>query len=267
MYATICPPIQICPTLLDGLNQLAETAAKVYGNQKKLSYLDKSGRFCRETHFSTVLSEMVCSEQNVQAVVGILTQQGCPKDGVKTAVLLLSALLHGVHTHGIQEQDFHASITPMTTYMKEYLQRIDRQTQKGLPGGGLYLINLARPLDSFANNNPQYAMATRLMVAALAEPLKTLAKNAKLDPCEVYERVKALAPNQFFSLNHFGLERSIDRENTYTDVIEYGVDLADQRIKNLLDANITVSLQTAYDMLDYVADMAKEICAIADFVF
>lgn len=266
MYATTCPRVRACKIFLDGFDRLAQTAAKIYGTGKKLAYLDKMSGFHMEKRFSTIMNEMVCKDPCVQAVTSLLTQQPCLKDGSKTSILLLNALLHEAHTRGIHEDDLHISIEPVMTYMKEYLQRIDQQTQKGLPGGGLYLVNLARPLDYFANQNPQYAAMSRLIIAILTEPLKTLAKNANLDPCEVYERVKALAPNQFFSLNHFGLERSIDRETTHVDVIEYGPDLADNRIKNLLDADITVSLETAYNMLDYVADMVKKIYDIADFV-
>lgn len=174
------------------------------------------------------------------------------------------ALLREAHARGIRENELCTAIGPVTSFMKEYLARMDKETGKGLPGGGLYFINLARPLDDFANRNPNYTAAARLMISALADPLKALAENAKLDPCEVYERVKALAPNQFFSLNHFGLERSIDRETAHVDVVKIGLDLTDGRIKNLLDADILVPLETACAVLDYIAEMTVEICKIAD---
>lgn len=265
MYSTICPKIQLCGALTDGLDRIAESAVKAYGNGKKLAFADKAGAFHSEEKLAAVLGQMDCADQNVRIAAGVLAQ-GCPEDGVKTAVLMVNSLLREAHARGICEQALCDAIGPVVCYMQDYLARIDRETGKGLSGGGLYLINLARPLDYFANQHPEFADTARLMITVLAEPLKALAKSAKLDPSEVYERVKALAPNQFFSLNHFGLERSIDRETAHVDVFVYGLDMRDKRIKNLLDADVTVSLETACKMLDYVCEKVKNICNIADIL-
>ena len=51
----------------------------------------------------------------------------------------------------------------------------------------------------------------------------------------VYERMKALAPNQFFSLNQVGIERSISVDSPYTDIWTMGFDPIDGTIKDCRD--------------------------------
>ena len=47
--------------------------------------------------------------------------------------------------------------------------------------------------------------------------------------------MKALAPNQFFSLNQVGIERSISVDSPYTDIWTMGFDPIDGTIKDCRD--------------------------------
>lgn len=255
--------IKICPTLMEGIDKLAACAQKSYGNGKATAFFDCHSNFHAEMSFRTVMQKIESKDIAVQTACKFLVSLDCPEDGVKTAVILLNALLRETAACGISERQLSESLTPVVSYMKEYLTRIDQETGKGIPGGGLYLLNLARPLDYFAARYSNHEAVVQAVISILAEPLKLLAENAGIDPCQVYERVKMLAPNQFFSLHHFGLERSIDRETGHVDIFSIGLDVSDSKIKNLMDADIMVSLDTGCKILDYLDCATKKLFAIA----
>ena len=248
---------------MEGIDKLAACAQKSYGNGKATAFLDCHSNFRTEMSFRTVMQEIESRDTAVQTACKFLVSIDCPEDGAKTAVILLNALLKETAACGISERKLIASLTPVVSYMKEYLARIDQETGKGIPGGGLYLLNLARPLDYFAAQHSNHEAVVQAVISILAEPLKVLAENAGIDPCQVYERVKMLAPNQFFSLNHFGLERSIDRGTGHVDVFSIGLDVSDSKLKNFMDADIMVSLDTGCKILDYLDCAVKKLFAIA----
>jgi hypothetical protein len=90
-----------------------------------------------------------------------------------------------------------------------------------------------------------------------------LAEAAGLNGYEVFERVKALAPNQFFSLHQVGIEDSIPVNSHYTDYIRMGLDLTDGKIKDLCMARQMLEATEVENILNFVGRALYTILDIA----
>lgn len=74
-----------------------------------------------------------------------------------------------------------------------------------MPGGGLWLLGLARPLARLAEQGEPGKDALNAIVLSLKRPFIALAATTGLDSYDAYAQVKACQPNQFYSLRHLGL--------------------------------------------------------------
>ena len=103
-----------------------------------------------------------------------------------------------------------------------------------LLGSVLPYMTLIKPLNKRARElGNERAAAT--MEYALTTLLLTFTEANGANGYGVYERMKALAPNQFFSLNQVGIERSISVDSPYTDIWTMGFDPIDGTIKDCRD--------------------------------
>ncbi|MGE4549415.1 MAG: hypothetical protein AB7C89_07710 [Intestinibacillus sp.] len=253
-----------CSVLRAGIHKISRLAQNTYGTRKKIQFSDKDGTSQYSTDLGYVLQHATMQDQEMKAAAGLLTSEAMPEDGVKTAVLLIHAFLERAQEINLSEQNVYNSMPAILDTMKVYLHRIAREHDGLLPGSGLYLMNLMRPLLHLARTHVETKDAVHALIAVLSLPMKVLAVNAGADPCEVYERIKTLAPNQFFSLNHFGLERSIDREDSHTDVFSFGIDISDGKIKDVFDADIAVPLDTGIAVLDYWGSITKQFHSVSE---
>ncbi|WHH58584.1 TCP-1/cpn60 chaperonin family protein [Petroclostridium sp. X23] len=267
MYNTSKRTVKYCNELARGTDKLATLAEKIYGTDELIQYMSRTGEYKCTTSFGTIIQDGMFKDEDIQRAVAVLNIPKMPKDGVKTALILCNELIKQSVKNPECEENIVKSLQPIIEFMKNYLKRIAKETEGILPGGGLYLMNLGRPLSRYAlHDQPNYSVMAQLMISVLAKPLLTLAENANAKPYEVYERVKVVAPNQFFSLNHFGLERSIDFSDTYTDIFKMGFDIKDGKIKDLMANNTTITLEEGIEILDYLVEIFNNVLKVAAIV-
>ena len=217
-------------SLKSGLFKLRDIAACAYGNGKWIQYRDAAGTYQLTTSMGEIVKN--ASLEDVEASK-VLSTGTLPENGVKTMVILLAALLEKAEQLGCTEADVNA-IYALLEYAVEYLPAIAKENNGALLGSALPYMTLIRPLNKRARESGnERAMAA--MEYALTTLLLTFAEANGANGYSVYERVKALAPNQFFSLNQVGIERSISVDSPYTDIWTMGFDPIDGTIKDCRD--------------------------------
>lgn len=169
----------------------------------------------------------------VSKALAVLSTGTLPENGVKSMVILLAALLEKAEQLGCTEADVNA-VYALLEYAAEYLPAIAKENNGELLGSVLPYMTLIKPLNKRARElGNERAAAT--MEYALTTLLLTFTEANGANGYGVYERMKALAPNQFFSLNQVGIERSISVDSPYTDIWTMGFDPIDGTIKDCRD--------------------------------
>ena len=260
MQNRIPKPAAPCPALSDGIRALAQIAAQTYGNRMQVQYSDCEGCYHSTDSFAVLLQNAHLSQPKDRAAA-LLRQVEIPEDGVKTALLMLSALLDRGIQAGLRPEDW-TRLDGLLAYCEGYLPRIARANSGSLPGGGLTWMTLVAPVRKYARDNGCGATAS-VLIHALTQPLLTLAETGDADGYEVYERVKALAPNQFFSLHQVGIERSIRTDSPYTDILRMGFDPADGKIKDLSLEPHCLALALGAQTLAFVRRALSNVLQIA----
>ena len=144
-----------------------------------------------------------------------------------------TCLLEKAENLGCTEADVNA-VYALLEYAAEYLPTIAKENNGELLGSVLPYMTLIKPLNKRARElGNERAAAT--MEYALTTLLLTFTEANGANGYGVYERMKALAPNQFFSLNQVGIERSISVDSPYTDIWTMGFDPIDGTIKDCRD--------------------------------
>ena len=82
----------------------------------------------------------------------------------------------------------------------------------------------------------------------------------------MFERVKALAPNQFFSLHQVGIENSIRVDAAHTDYIRVGLDLQKGTIRDLQAAGVMENVETVQQVLQFVKQSVKAVLDVASAI-
>lgn len=168
-----------------------------------------------------------------------------PEAGGKTALLLADALLNHYGWNP-------AHAPAMARALDEVAPLLDKAAPDFggvVPGGGLWLLGLARPLYNITREQPALAEALHPMVLALKAPFLCLAESAGCDPYDAYAQVKASAPPQFFSLHHHGLKGSVSGESPYADLPRFGLDVRSARFADLPKAGVTHTPEEAKAVL------------------
>lgn len=259
MQNMINKPAVLCAEILRGVAELAHAAAAAYGNGKSVQYLTSTGDYASAGSFAELLERASFEKRATARAAAMLRHAGVPQHGVKTALILLDALLSRGTQAGCTEEDWR-KVGEMLGYASDCLEQIAAENSGRVVGCGLTLLTLCRPLRKYGREHhcPQ---AAGVLTCALEQPLLKLAEAAGRDGYEVYERVKALAPNQFFSLNQVGIERSIQTVSVHTDYIRVGLDPQDENIKDLCAAGRMVDVQEVRQMLDFVG---RALAAVLD---
>lgn len=220
-------------SLKSGLFKLRDIAACAYGNGKWIQYWDAEGS-CKLTASMGEVIKNACTEDAETAkALAVLSANELPENGVKTMVILLAALLEKAEQLGCTEADVNA-VYALLEYAVKYLPAIAKENNGELLGSVLPYMTLIKPLNKRARElGNERAAAT--MEYALTTLLLTFTEANGANGYGVYERMKALAPNQFFSLNQVGIERSISVDSPYTDIWTMGLDPIDGTIKDCRD--------------------------------
>lgn len=180
----------------------------------------------------------------------VLNQVNVPKQGVKTALIILNALLERGAQTGCREDDWQ-QISAMLDYGTSFAARVAAENDGQVVGGGLTLLTLCRPMRKYGREH-QCEQAADVVIYALEQPLLKLAEAAGFDGYEVFERVKALAPNQFFSLRQVGIENSICVNAAHTDYIRVGLDIQRGTVQDLQAAGVLESVEMTQRILQFV---------------
>jgi hypothetical protein len=254
-------PAVLCPELCAGVADLARVASAVYGNGMQIQYAVPNDGYASASSFAQLLKDASFGSANIARAVAVLRGAEVPAQGVKTAVILLDALLSRGTEVGCSKEEWY-QIPALLEYSMTILKRIAAENNGQVPGGGLTFLTLCRPLQKYGREN-QSEQAAGVLIYAMEQPLLKLAEAAGLNGYEVFERVKALAPNQFFSLHQVGIEDSIPVNSHYTDYIRMGLDLTDGKIKDLCMARQMLEATEVENILNFVGRSLYTILDIA----
>ena len=250
MQNKIKKPAVLCGKLQEGIRKLENVAAATYGTGRMLQYKNRAGRYASTASFAELLREAAFNDSDMDRTAAVLRDAEIPGQGVKTALILLSALLERGTRIGCAEEDWQ-HISSILDYGTSFLDRIAAESGGKVPGGGLTLLTLCRPLQKYGRDS-QCERAAGVVTYALEQPLLKLAEASGFDGCEVFERVKALAPNQFFSLHHVGIENSIPVDAKYTDYIKVGLDIQKGSVMDLQSAGVMEDVELLKQVLQFV---------------
>ena len=214
-------------SLKSGLFKLRDIAACAYGNGKWIQYRDAAGTCQLTMSMGEIVKNASLEDVEASKALAVLS------NGVKSMVILLVSLLEKAENLGCTEADVNA-VYALLEYAAEYLPAIAKENNGELLGSVLPYMTLIKPLNKRARElGNERAAAT--MEYALTTLLLTFTEANGANGYGVYERMKALAPNQFFSLNQVGIERSISVDSPYTDIWTMGFDPIDGTIKDCRD--------------------------------
>lgn len=220
-------------SLKSGLFKLRDIAACAYGNGKWIQYRDAAGTCKLSMSMGEIVKNASLEDVEASKALAVLSTGTLPENGVKSMVILLAALLEEAEKLGCTEADVNA-VYALLEYAAEYLPAIAKENNGELLGSVLPYMTLIKPLNKRARElGNERAAAT--MEYALTTLLLTFTEANGANGYGVYERMKALAPNQFFSLNQVGIERSISVDSPYTDIWTMGFDPIDGTIKDCRD--------------------------------
>jgi chaperonin GroEL (HSP60 family) len=265
MYANVESILEFSKSLVKGMEELSALAAKTLSTGKKIQFITASGEYKSSSHFKDVVLEARFSDTNTNHAIAALKSKNIPDDGVKTAIILCDSFLKQAKLLPLFEKDLKGPFLEVLEYCKDYLSRIADGNKGMLPGGGLYLMTLIKPVWKYTNNKGWNNLG-KAFSKIFISPMLIISANAGIAEHEAFERIKAMAPNQFFSLNHVGLERSIKGYSDYVDVIHMGFDRNDKKIKDLLEAGIAEPLSVGRDIIDCLGCTVETLRDIAETV-
>ncbi len=243
-------PVVFCESLRNGVAGLTSAAASTYGTGKTIQYRSKTGEYVATSSFAEILKEALPDSADMARAASVLRQADVPEQGVKTALIVMDALLERGVQAGCTEDDWQ-QIFAMLDASVSFAERVGAENGNQVPGGGLTFLTLCRPMRKYGRDQGCEQAASAL-IYALEQPLLKLAEAAGFDGYEVFERVKALAPNQFFSLHQVGIERSICVDATHTDYIRIGLDVEKGTVGNLQAAGIVEPVEMIRQVLQFV---------------
>lgn len=264
MYTTNRKLFLIDKKIKMGIRQLAEIAGTIYGTNDTI-FFRSSIDYENSNKLSEILKSANFQDVETAYAAAFMCRSSLPEDGVKTAVVFLNEFICYCDKFALPEDLVSKNIDNINQYLNQYLERIVRENQGKLPGGGLAYLTLQRPVIKYCRDH-NIEILGNIYAKILAKPLALLADNSGLEFNEVYERVKALAPNQFYSLNQVGIERSINIQSRYTDVITMGLDISDGKIKNLMDSGIYDDLNSTKAALALLTQWVKDLLTIKQTV-
>ena len=248
------------PKLVRGLGIIAKAAARAYGSGNIIS-MSTAGKIVCSDKMKNVIIGGCFGDPDAECVRQLISQKELPEDGLKTAVLLANECLQIGQTDGIDRQDFLDGIDSFLKTGAKKLQEIAKANSESLPGGGLYLLNICRPVIQDMQSTSE-CTTYRKFVCALEIPFLVLTKNAGKHAHEAFACVKAAAPTQFYSLKQFGLKDGHIPLTEHRDLWHMGIELQTGKIVDVMEIGITVPLNTALSVLETVRVILAVLCAV-----
>lgn len=254
MFAVRCTK-RNSTTLMKGLNGLATLAAQSYGPK---------GEALSSMNFGTApsMSEYLRSNSEWDnPELSLVRDRILPlldgyRDGVKTALILADAL----YACDFTREELAAGLAIADECAYQYLNKAAMLHQGVLPGGGLWLLGLARPLARKAEKNRLGSIVVEALALSVKRPLLALAATTGLDIYDIYAQIKLMQPNQFYSLCHLGLHGGAAKEGCIADIPCYGIDVNRNIFCNVWEEAIVIPLETAIGCLTLAGSICKELC-------
>ena len=123
MQNMINKPAVLCAEILRGVAELAHAAAAAYGNGKSVQYLTSTGDYASAGSFAELLERASFEKRATARAAAMLRHAGVPQHGVKTALILLDALLSRGTQAGCTEEDWR-KVGEMLGYASDCLEQI-----------------------------------------------------------------------------------------------------------------------------------------------
>ena len=214
--------------------------------------------------FAEIIKDASFEDASMARAAAVLSQTGVPEQGVKTALIMLNALLERGSQVGCTEEAWQ-QISAMLDFGISFAVRVAAENDGQVVGGSLTLLTLCRPMRKYGRDH-QCEQAADVVIYALEQPLLKLAEAAGFDGYEVFERVKALAPNQFFSLYQVGIENSIRVDEAHTDYIRVGLDLQKGTVRDLQAAGVMENVELVQQVLQFVKRSLNAVMTVASTI-
>ncbi len=236
-------------SVIKGIQMIAKMTEKVYGGEHILVYKNESGKSVVAANYTDALKNGKYKETSAEDVRCVLAEMNWPSDGNKTAILLAAAILKNLQKSNCDEVGFLESINEAITYTIKKIECMACEEDGNLPGGGLWLVTLIRPLRHYAEE--KRCIAAGIIAEAMLAPLKALSENSGKAFYEVFERIRSASPNQFYSLHQIGLKNNhIPIHDDKMDVIQFGLEKTSGEIRNLMKMGITEDEETAKKIME-----------------
>lgn len=260
MYAT--RSYSLCDNRLSvGLSGIAAIATKTYGTGCGIVYRNASGRSEQAIQFTDFLDKAWMQNGPMEDARAVLASLDWPNDGTKTAVLLAAGVIQSLQENLQDGRKILDSLPAASAFAQEQIKRMARERDGMLVGGGLWLINLIRPLVYFADETRN--SSARVLADAAVKPLQAIAENAGARFHEVYERVRAAAPNQFYSLHQIGLKNShIPMHDDHVDIIRFGLEMKSGQICDLCEKEITLPIEIGQAVIRQTTAIVQAFCNV-----
>jgi hypothetical protein len=248
--------------VLDGLCVIADAAAAVYGTENAILCAGQEKEAFCGSQMGEVLQNGLFENGYAELVRAALADGGVLPDGMKSAVILAAEYLTIAVENGMDKADFLADIQELTDVAIQELSAIIRANGELLPGCGLFLMNILRRLvRHFEDTGLGKSGKAEKLLYALQKPLLVLAENAGRQPHEVFARITAAAPTQFYSLRQFGMANNIP-VTEHRDIWTFGIDVKTGKIVDVMEKGIVVESKTAIDILNKAKEICNTLCAI-----
>ena len=116
-------PAAPCAALVGGVAALGPAPAAVYGTGKTVQYRNADGGYVTTASFGELLREAVFSDEDMARAAALLLAGNLPEQGVKTALILLSALLERGTQAGCAEETWRQVFT-LLDYGATFTERV-----------------------------------------------------------------------------------------------------------------------------------------------
>ena len=247
MYDTILEQTVSIDSIRNGLSLLAGAVSAVYGTDRLICAVNSEGRSICTSNIKTLIAQ--AKFHNIDAERVRLLLAGCelPEKGTDTAIILANEYVEYAFTQGIGRDSFREILRVITEAGTAELSIIAKHNKGLLAGNGLFLMNIQRRVYRVLREHWVDKKSVGF-IHAFEKPLLIQALNCGRQPQEVFSRIQAVAPTQFYSLEHYGLGRSIPTTDD-RDLWRFGLASDTRKITDLFDKGVVIKEEQAQEIL------------------
>ena len=246
---------------IDGLSKIACMISSVYGTDMEMSAFNRSGELFFSTYADVIIRDGRFCDRQAEAARYMLNSIEMPEGGAATAILLADAYLKYARENGKGRKGCVNAVRKLTGFAVSEITRAACANQGVLAGECVFLLNIQRPVYRMMKNENMDEGSIGY-IYALAEPVLTIARNCGRQPHEVFSRLQSVAPTQFYSLDQYGMSRSIPSTGD-RDLWRFGLDGDRNEITDLFAVSKVVKGDTACAIMQAACEITERICRTA----